>query len=55
MKNHYSEIKITPENWEKNVRANLKKDWYGYYYFFDRGNPGSAVKPCVFQKKSISL
>lgn len=25
MKTHYSQIKVTPKNWEKNVKSNLKK------------------------------
>lgn len=29
----YTEIKVYPKNWEKNIKANLNKEWYLYYEF----------------------
>jgi integrase len=44
MENH-SEIKVTPENWEKELKSNFKKEWYGYYYFFNEVYPkGKFIK-----------
>ena len=45
MKNSHSEIKISPKTWEKNLKSNLKKEWYGYYYFYSTKYPlGKVIK-----------
>ena len=45
MKNSHSEIKISPRTWEKNLKSNLKKEWYGYYYFYSTKYPlGKLIK-----------
>ena len=45
MKNSHSEIKISPKTWEKNLKSNLKKEWYGYYYFYSTKYPlGKLIK-----------
>jgi hypothetical protein len=45
MKNSHSEIKIVPKNWEKNLKSNIKKEWYGYYFYFTPEHPeGYLVK-----------
>lgn len=45
MKNTHSEIKISPKNWEKNLKSNLKKEWYGYYFFYSPQFPnGKMIK-----------
>lgn len=45
MKNSHSEIKISPRTWEKNLKSNLKKEWYGYYRYYTPEYPnGYMVK-----------
>ena len=44
MKNSHSEIKISPRTWEKNLKSNLKKEWYGYYYFYSTKYPLGKIK-----------
>ena len=39
MKKHYSPIKVTPANWEKNIKGNLKKTWEVYYKFYSPTHP----------------
>ncbi|MDF2931194.1 MAG: hypothetical protein K0R36_525 [Chryseobacterium sp.] len=34
MKTQYSEIKVTPISWEKNLKSNLEKTWEIYYKFY---------------------
>lgn len=45
MKNSHSEILISPKNWEKKLKSNFNKNWYGYYYFYSPEFPsGKMVK-----------
>lgn len=39
MKTHYSTIKVTPADWEKNNKTNLNKTWEIYYKFFCPEHP----------------
>lgn len=39
MKTHYSTIKVTPADWEKNIKSNLNKTWEIYYKFFCPEHP----------------
>lgn len=39
MKTHYSQIKVYPVSWDKNVKSNLKKIWEIQYKFFCPEHP----------------
>lgn len=39
MKTHYSELKVSPISWEKNLKSNLKKEWIIYYTFYSPEYP----------------
>ena len=34
MKAYHSEIKVSPKSWDKEIKANLKKDWTIRYYYY---------------------
>ncbi|KQR93277.1 hypothetical protein ASG01_08755 [Chryseobacterium sp. Leaf180] len=39
----YSEIKVTPRTWEKNLKSNLNKTWEVYYTFYDKNHRDGTV------------